>query len=510
MATYFFVGIGGIGMSALAELLKAKGHVVKGSDVADSETVQRLTRAGISVSLGHSVSDFLGCDPDFLVINSAISSENPIFLAAKARGCRVYSRGELLAECVNATQGLVVSGSHGKTTTSSMLTHVLRATGRDISFAIGGRFADTHENSGLGEEPFFVAEGDESDASFLKLRPRVLAITNLDADHMSTYGHRFDELIQSFVDWVRSLPEGGAAVVNVDDVGVRQVLAQLEREVPAFWEKRRLISVGTSVHAKIRLCETTAVEQQRKVNFSVDSTFYDAIWPFMGEYNAMNALMAGAMASAIGVDWLTIILGMESYPGVSRRMDYLGTYRDVLVFEDYGHHPTEIRASLMGLKQAYPEKRLIQVFQPHRYTRTRDLWNEFVEVLTLADHLILLPIYPASEAPISGIHAERLLASIQSVVAGGGGQGGGALNEAHHPPSPFDEGGASVGRFYLLAGGGGNKPLVSASRIFAADLNAALQQIESTIQPGDLLILQGAGDIPEKLGKRLFTPERSR
>ncbi len=482
-------------MSALAELLLAKGHSVSGSDVSDSETVERLRKLGIRVFLGHEVVDFLACNPEVVVFNSAISSKNAILLAAQSRGCRIQTRGALLAELVNAHQGLVVSGSHGKTTTSTMLTHLLRASGRDISFAIGGRFAHTKENSGLGREPFFVAEGDESDTSFLKLRPQVLAITNLDADHMSTYGHRFDQLIQSFVDWVKFLPQGGAAVVNIDDGGVVQVLAQLEQEIPDFWETRRFITVGSSLKAKIRLSEATALEQQLKVKFSVDSMVYQAIWPLIGQYNAMNALMAGAMASAIGEDWPTIILRMESYPGVCRRMDYLGTYRDALVFEDYGHHPTEIRASLIGLKQAYPQRRLIQVFQPHRYTRTRDLWHEFVDVLNLADHLILLPIYPASEAPIPDVHAERLLDSIQSVV-----------NERTHL---LPGGGAFCA--HLLPGGGGqgggeNKTGALTTRLFAPDFNAALQQIETTLRPGDILLLQGAGDIPEKIGKRLFAP----
>jgi UDP-N-acetylmuramate--alanine ligase len=487
MAKYFFIGIGGIGMSALAELLKRQGHEVRGSDVAaDSPTVQRLLSQGIAVQEGHALGLPLNAAASFfqpeeiIVLNSAISADNPLWLAAKQQGLKILKRGDLLADFVNHHQGLVVAGSHGKTTTSSMLAHILKCVGKSPSFAIGGRLADSGCNAELGSRSghdgsgFFVAEGDESDASFLKLFPKVLGITNLDADHMSTYGHSLDIFFQSFVKWIQNLPEDGVAVVNIDNPGMIEVLSQLKKIAPDFWKDKKLIKIGAGVRAKIGhsadmpdilLHSTVQNGQSLQVNFSDTNkdTAYQEQWPLIGEFNAMNALMAGSMAHAIGVSWSEINRALQSYPGVQRRMQFLGKFQEAFFFQDYGHHPTEIRASLLGLKKAYPQARLIQVFQPHRYTRTRDLWHEFIDVLSLADLLILLPIYPASESPISGISSPELL---------------GAMSD---------------------------KLLKNIKNIkFCEDLSSALSQILANIQPGDVVALQGAGDIPEKLGREIF------
>jgi UDP-N-acetylmuramate--alanine ligase len=564
MAKYFFIGIGGIGMSALAELLKSQGHVVRGSDVADSSTVQRLLSLGISVQIGHGLgvnfldpglrredastpslgredastpslgredastpslrredastpslrredastctpgreensglcgSGFCGEDESFfeleeiIVLNSAISSQNPLWLYAKKMGCKVLKRGELLAEFVNKNHGLVVAGSHGKTTTSSMLAHILKFAGKNPSFAIGGRLVDSGCNAQLGldlnTQNLFVAEGDESDASFLKLFPKILGVTNLDADHMSTYGHNFQKLIQSFVGWIQNLPAGGVAVLNVENLGVLKVLEQLEKSNPDFWNNKKLIKIGKNFPPQKTDILLEAIQQEAqiiRVNFWVSSDFfhpscqshqsfhsghsghydhYEARWPLIGEFNAMNALMAGAMANAVGVSWPEINQALQAYPGVQRRMQFLGKFQEALFFEDYGHHPTEIQASLLGLKKAYPNARLIQVFQPHRYTRTQDLWDDFLEVLSLSNILILLPIYPASEAEIFGITSEALLTEIPA-----------------HASKVFE---------------------------YVQDLDSAFSMLLRNIQPGDLVVLQGAGDIPEKLGRKIFS-----
>jgi UDP-N-acetylmuramate--alanine ligase len=481
---YFFVGIGGIGMSALAELLKAQGHQVRGSDVVFSKTVERLIQKGISVQIGHEIPSVFNDPSEILVINSAIAFHNPILLVAQKLGCKILKRGELLADFVNAHQGLVVAGSHGKTTTSSMLVHVLKKigekTGRSPSFAIGGRLQGSADNAGLGHgseiQKLFVAEGDESDASFLKLRPRVLAVTNIDADHMSTYGHSFDALIQAFVEWILNLPEQGVAVLNQDDAGVLAVLEAIEKINPIFWNTRKLILISKKrpLSKVLNLISLDGISQQPfdiKVNFNIspEGFSYSALWPLIGEFNVINALMAGAMADAVGVSWPEIIEALSSYPGVERRMQYLGNLQGVHFFEDYGHHPAEIRASLKGLKAAYPNSQLIQVFQPHRYTRTRDLWGEFIEVLGVADHLILLPIYPASEAEIPGVNSQKLFEEIKA------------------------------SRFKDIQN--------TQNYYFSESLKAALNQLNlllKTLSPGDLVVLQGAGDIPQKIGRELI------
>ena len=506
---YFFIGIGGIGMSALAELLKAQGHEVRGSDVMHSGTIERLIQRGISVQIGHEVPLFASLiSSEIMVINSAISETNPLWLLAKELGCQILRRGELLAEFVNSHEGLVVAGSHGKTTTSSMLAHILEKAGEALdfspSFAIGGRLIGSGRNSALGSnlgsgrQNLFVAEGDESDASFLKLRPKILAITNIDADHMSTYGHSFDVLIQSFVDWILNLPEEGVAVLNQEDAGVIAVLRAIKKIKPDFWETRRLIlmtkqaplPVGEAeisrrlvaeiseranfINQRFNLKHTKAQGFETHIEFEDlhQGKTYCVTWPIIGEFNAMNALMAGAMAHAVGVDWEEINQALCSYPGVERRMQYLGHFHGANFFEDYGHHPAEIRASLMGLRAAYPTARLVQVFQPHRYTRTRDLWDEFIDVLGLADVLILLPIYAASEPEISGITASRLFAAIESQHAQ-------------------------------------ERAKTSKQIFFANLLEDAFEKLSSVLKKDDLIVLHGAGDMPQKLGKKLKDPTYS-
>ena len=511
---YFFIGIGGIGMSALAELLKAQGHEVRGSDVTHSGTIERLIQRGISVQIGHEVPLFASLiSSEIMVINSAISETNPLWLLAKELGCQILRRGELLAEFVNSHEGLVVAGSHGKTTTSSMLAHILEKAGESLgfspSFAIGGRLMGSGRNSALGSnlgsgrQNLFVAEGDESDASFLKLRPKILAITNIDADHMSTYGHSFEVLIQSFVDWILNLPEQGVAVLNHDDGGVVAVLRAIKKIKPDFWETRRLILMtkqellpdsslptreteisrrlaaeilerASFINQKFNLKHTEPQGFETHIEFEDlhQGRTYCVTWPIIGEFNAINALMAGAMAHAVGVDWQQINQALCSYPGVERRMQYLGNLHGANFFEDYGHHPAEIRASLMGLRAAYPTARLVQVFQPHRYTRTRDLWDEFVDVLGLADVLILLPIYAASEPEISGITASRLFTAIQSQHAQ-------------------------------------ERAKTSKQIFFVNLLEEAFEKLSSVLKKDDLIVLHGAGDMPQKLGQKFKDPTHS-
>ena len=451
-------------MSGLAELFLAKGHWVEGSDVTTSDSVERLLQKGIPVHIGHETQSFLNFQPDVVVVSSAISKTNPILLLAQKMGCKVLKRGELLAECVNEKDGLVVAGSHGKTSTSSMLAFLLKKVGIEASFTIGGRLSDTGDNAGLGTSPFFVAEGDESDASFLKLKPKVLGVTNLDADHMMTYGHSFDALVNHFADWVLGLPPSGTAVLNSDDVGTLAVLKAMEVKAPHFWNTRKLVMVGKTLplewEAKVfRFIELKeVVQQENQIQFQMGGSTLSL--PLIGEFNVRNALMAVAMAHSIGVNEKESLTALKNYPGVLRRMQLLGEFQGVPIFEDYGHHPTEILASIGGLKAAYPKRRLIQVFQLHRYTRTRDLWDDFLFVLSRADHVLLFPIYPASEAKIPNITAQRLAEALQQ--------------KNQHKVSYVDS------------------------------VESAFQVLNTLLEPLDLLLLQGAGDLPQELGKALF------
>ncbi len=468
MSRFFFIGIGGIGMSALAELLWAQGHVVAGSDVSLSDSVTHLRKKGIAVYLDHPLSDFLRFRSEMVVVNNAISPQNPLWLEAQKIGCKILKRGELLAEFLNAKEGLAVSGSHGKTSTSSLLVYISRQLGKDPSFAIGGRFSDTGENAHLGSSNQFIAEGDESDASFLKLKPKVLGIVNIDADHMSTYQHSFELLLQHFADWVLNLPVSGTAVLNSDDPGTLAMLEKVKKVQADFWKTRHLVFVGKVLPQAYESDSSNFIQIRRifpqesaiQVEFSSHDESYHETFPLRGEFNVRNALMAGAMAAALGLKWAEILQVLKTYPGVRRRMQYWGTFQSAPVFEDYGHHPTEIVASVQALKLAYPQRRVIQVFQLHRYTRTRDLWEDFLHALSLSDYVLLFPIYSASEDPISGISEVRFAEALRQ------------------------KRGASVQ--------------------IVTSVDQALEILEPLLKSSDLLLLQGAGDLPSLLREILI------
>ena len=403
-----FVGIGGSGMCGIAEVLLNQGYEISGSDISANPSVKRLTKAGAIVFIGHDESNIDGAN--VVVKSSAVTIENPEIASAHARGIPVVRRAEMLAELMRYRHGIAIAGTHGKTTTTSLITAILAEAGRDPTFVVGGRVNSVGTNAKLGGSRYLVAEADEIDASFLHLQPMVSVVTNIEADHMETYGFDFEVMKKTYIEFLHNLPFYGLAVMCIDDDVIRGLLVDVARP---------LLTYGFSEDAGYRLRDLRA--EKRQCHFMIDrpdgQSSLQISLNIPGRHNALNAAAAIAVASDEGISDQAIIDGLSKFGGVGRRFEVIGEYPvtggDAMLVDDYGHHPTEVKATIQAIRDGWPEKRLVMVFQPHRYTRTRDLYEDFVQVLAEVDVLLILDVYSAGEEPISGAGSKNLCGSIR-------------------------------------------------------------------------------------------------
>ncbi len=411
-----FVGIGGSGMSGIAEVLLNLGYTVSGSDLGSNAATERLAQLGACVTRGHQAANVDGADA--VVTSTAVKPDNPEVLAARALGIPIVPRAMMLAELMRLKNGIAIAGTHGKTTTTSLVASVLAQGGLDPTFVIGGRLTSAGANAKLGAGDFIVAEADESDASFLNLSPVIEVITNIDADHMETYDHSFAKLKQAFIEFTNRLPFYGVAILCVDDANVREIMPFISKPV---------LTYGFDAKAQVRAVDARAVDSH--MQFTVIQQGYapmDISLNQPGMHNVQNACAAIAIARELGVDDSATQKALSEFNGVGRRFTRYGDItlasgvRFTLV-DDYGHHPVETAATLAAARGAYPGRRLVLAFQPHRYTRTRDLFEDFVKVLSSADALVLAEVYAAGEQPIVAAdgralaHALRVLGKVEPV-----------------------------------------------------------------------------------------------
>ncbi len=441
-----FVGIGGSGMSGIAEVMLSLGYQVQGSDLKNNAQVQRLRRLGANVFIGHDAANV--ADADAVVVSSAVDNSNPEVAAARKALLPVVPRAEMLAELMRFRYSIAVAGTHGKTTTTSLIASVLAEGGLDPTFVIGGRLKSADSNARLGQGEYLVAEADESDASFSHLKPMLAVVTNIDADHMSTYDGDIEKLRQGFVEFLHNLPFYGLAVVCTDDPGINAILGRIGRSV---------ISYSVEHEANVRA--HNIVFNGGATSFTVtregrDDTMQVKL-KLPGLHNVRNALAAIAVAGELQISDQAVMDALAGFEGIDRRFQNLGEIRiaggRVTLFDDYGHHPTEIAATLASARSGWPGRRIVLVFQPHRYTRTRDLLDDFASVLASADVLLLLEVYAAGEAPIAGADGRAIARAVR--------------------------------------GRGGVEP------VFVESLDKLPGALEDLLKDGDLLLTMGAGDI---------------
>ncbi len=406
-----FVGIGGSGMSGIAEVLVTQGYQVTGSDLNESVVTRRLARLGASIAIGHTAANVASAD--VVVVSTAVAPDNPEVVAARERGVPVVPRALMLAELMRLKQGIAVAGTHGKTTTTSLIASVLAEGGLDPTFVIGGRLLSADANARLGKGEFLVAEADESDASFLYLSPVLAVVTNIDADHMETYEHDFTKLKRAFVDFLQRLPFYGVAVVCIDDANVREILPDVTKP---------RVTYGLADDADLQA--TAVVNFGGRMRFVARSKGHADLpveLALAGVHNVQNALAAIAVGRETGVADAAIATALADFKGVGRRFQRFGEVRlegggTYTLIDDYGHHPVEMEATLAAVRASFPGRRLVLAFQPHRYTRTRDLFEDFVRVLSTADAVVLAEVYPAGEAPIVAADGRALARAVR--VAG--------------------------------------------------------------------------------------------
>ncbi len=403
-----FVGIGGSGMGGIAEVLANIGYKVTGSDLAQNAMTERLASLGAKIYIGHASSNIEGAN--VVVVSSAVNHENPEVMAAKEKNIPVVPRAEMLAEIMRFSNGIAVAGTHGKTTTTSLVTSLLAEGGLDPTFVIGGRLNSTASNSRLGTGEYLVAEADESDASFLLLQPMISVVTNIDADHLTTYDNDFEKLKAAFVEFLHHLPFYGFAVLCIDDDNVCDILPEITRTI---------VSYGIHYDADVRA---------KNVHYAGTQSFFtverkgkptlDVTLNMPGEHNIQNALAAIAIATELEISDEAILNALNKFQGVGRRFQCYGDIKinqgTVMLVDDYGHHPTEMAATMKAVRSAWPERRMVVLFQPHRYTRTRDLFEDFSQVLSDPDVLVLMDVYAASEEPIAGADGRSLARSIRN------------------------------------------------------------------------------------------------
>ncbi len=394
-----FIGLGGSGMSGIAEVLHNLGYVISGSDLSDSSTLQRLSGMGIKTFVGHAAQNLANVDA--VVTSTAVQADNPEVLAAREKRIPVVPRALMLAELMRLKQGIAIAGTHGKTTTTSLVASILAEGGLDPTYVIGGRLNSAGANAKLGSGDYIVVEADESDASFLNLLPVMAVVTNIDADHMETYGHDFGNLKKAFVDFLHRMPFYGSAILCTDDVAVQSIVPLVTCPITSY---------GFNADAQVRAVNVRPVGQQMHFTAQrrngVTLPDLDVILNLAGEHNVLNALSAIAVAVELNVPDAAVQKALAEFKGVGRRFQ---SYGDVVapkgglftVIEDYGHHPVEMAATLSAARGAFPGRRLVLAFQPHRYTRTRDCFEDFVRVMGLADVVLLSEVYAAGEVPIA-------------------------------------------------------------------------------------------------------------
>ncbi|HXF08673.1 MAG TPA: UDP-N-acetylmuramate--L-alanine ligase [Candidatus Acidoferrales bacterium] len=450
-----FVGMGGVGMAGIAEVLLNLGYQISGSDVRDNAALQRLAALGAVVMLGHDADQVTGAD--VVVVSSAIGADNPEVAAARAQGTPVIPRAQMLAELMRFRYGIAVAGTHGKTTTTSLIASVLADGNLDPTFVIGGRLNQAGTHARLGSGPYLVAEADESDASFMHLQPMITVVTNVDADHLDTYGGSFDRLRQTFLEFLHNLPFYGLAVICADD----PTLAAMRSEIG-----RPVLTYGFAEDADVRVlaADPAAGRNHLQVRFA-DGGEHALTLNLPGRHNILNALAALTVGHELGVAPAGMARTLEQFQGIGRRFQRYGalaapTGRVELV-DDYGHHPTELEATLAAARETWPEARLVVAFQPHRYSRTRDLLEDFARVLSGADVLLLTEVYAAGEAPITQADGRALARAIRA-----------------------------WGRL---------------EPVFVPTVESLPEALEGLLQPGDVLLTLGAGDIgtlPARLRQR--------
>ncbi|MFZ2629083.1 MAG: UDP-N-acetylmuramate--L-alanine ligase [Rugosibacter sp.] len=443
-----FVGIGGAGMSGIAEVLANQGFEVSGSDLAASATTRRLAALGIRIAIGHAAEN--AAQADAVVVSTAVAETNPEVVMARSRHVPVVPRAQMLAELMRIKQGIAIAGTHGKTTTTSLVASCLAEGGLDPTFVIGGRLISAGANAQLGTGEFLVAEADESDASFLYLSPVIAVVTNIDADHMETYGHDFARLKQAFVDFLHRLPFYGVAVVCGDDANVREILPRVAKQVVTY-------GIDSEVNFRAEnIVADGGVMRFDCVRKNGGESRLPIVLNLPGRHNVLNALAAIAVATEVGVGDTAIIRALAGFKGVGRRFQRYGEVAAAqggkfTLVDDYGHHPVEMAATLSAARAAFPGRRLVLAFQPHRYTRTRDCFEDFVKVLSGVDVLLLTEIYAAGEEPIVAADGRALARAVR--VAG------------------------------------------KVEPVFVEDIADMPQMIRDTAHDGDVVITMGAGSI---------------
>ena len=441
-----FVGIGGSGMSGIAEVMLSLGYQVQGSDLKSNTQVKRLKSQGATVFIGHDAKNI--CDADAVVVSSAVDETNPEVAAARDALLPVVPRAEMLAELMRFRYSIAVGGTHGKTTTTSLVASVLAEGGLDPTFVIGGRLKSADANARLGQGEYLVAEADESDASFVHLKPMLAVVTNIDADHMSTYDGDMDKLRSGFIEFLHNLPFYGLAVLCADDPGINVILGSVGRSI---------VTYGVESEADIKATN---------ISFSEGQTTFDVVradrqdplqikLQLPGLHNVHNALAAIAVAGELQISDQAVVDALGKFEGIDRRFQIHGEIRTckgkVLLVDDYGHHPTEVAATLAAARSGWPSRRIVLVFQPHRYTRTRDLLDDFASVLSTADVLVVLEVYSAGEDPIAGADGRAIARAVRSR--------------------------------------GGVEP------VFVESLEDLVPILDDLLEEGDLLLTMGAGDI---------------
>jgi len=458
-----FVGVGGSGMSGIAEILHNLGYTISGSDLADSATLRRLASLGIQTHVGHDAAHVARADA--VVTSTAVQASNPEVLRARELRIPVVPRALMLAELMRLKQGIAIAGTHGKTTTTSLVASVLAQAGLDPTFVIGGRLNSAGANARLGSGNHIVVEADESDASFLNLLPVMAVVTNIDADHMETYGHDFGRLQQAFVDFLHRMPFYGTAILCTDDPAVRAIVDQVTCPVTSY---------GFDAGAQVRAINVRAVDGQ--MHFTVQRRNgvtlpdMDIVLNLPGRHNVLNALSAIAVAVELNIDDAAVQTALAEFKGVGRRFQRYGDHLlpqggVVTVVDDYGHHPVEMAATLAAARGAFPGRRLVLAFQPHRYTRTRDCFEDFVKVMGQADAVLLAEVYAAGEAPLVAADGRALARALR--VAG------------------------------------------RLEPVFVDDINAMASAALANAQAGDVLLCMGAGSIsavPAKVVELLNAP----
>lgn len=406
--TIHFVGIGGVGMCGIAEVLLNQGYCISGSDLKTSAVTERLQQLGATIYNGHQASNVDAAD--VLVISSAVDNTNPEIQAATQRRLPIVRRAEMLAELMRFRHGIAIAGTHGKTTTTSLVTSILAQADLDPTFVIGGKLNSAGANARLGGSRYLVAEADESDASFLHLQPMVAVVTNIDADHMSTYDGDFERLKSTFIEFLHNLPFYGLAVMCIDDDHVRSILPDVSRQ---------FVTYGFAKDADYQAYDLSqqGMYTQFKVRRPGNRTDLAIRMRMPGKHNVLNALAAIAVADDEGVADNAIQTALENFAGVGRRFtvcaEFPLAHGDVMLVDDYGHHPKELEVTIDAIRSGFPERRLVMLFQPHRYSRTRDLYEDFVRVLSRADVLLLMEVYPAGEKAIPGADGRSLCGSVR-------------------------------------------------------------------------------------------------